>query len=481
MKDEHSVPFAESGAGPANPEMEEAVLAALLAAPERYEAVAALLSAEDFADPALGRLFVFIGRLLARGETVQPMTLKTALESEGLLEALGGTQLLAALQASGQPSRALDFARQVQDLSLRRRALAASRALAAELAHVDFLRDGAAILSEHIDRMALLALNRRSGAVGGLKQAARSLMAEIARMAEGDPGGVETGLAALDRLLGPLRPGRLVVLGARPGMGKTALAEGIAWHLAAAGQPVLFLSFEMSGEELLLRQAARESGLPLAQLQGGRLGRAAQERLRASVEALSGRLLLLDDRCPPSLAAAIGRARHHQRRLQRKGESLALVILDYLQLLGGDPVRRPGGSRNEAIAGMTRQAKQDLARGLEVPVLLLSQLNRAGETRDNRRPQLTDLRDSGAIEQDADAVLFIHREQYFLEREEPSRRSGERTEAFQARWDAWRQALLASMGRAELLLQKNRGGPMGSALVAWDGPAMRFADLGAEG
>jgi replicative DNA helicase len=308
-------------------------------------------------------------------------------------------------------------------------------------------------------------------------------MAEAAFRREGHIAGVATGLDDLDKLLGGLHPSDLVILAGRPGMGKTALATNIAFNAAErdsgnAGKPggahIGFFSLEMSAEQLATRILSEKSGVSSERIRRGDLSGTDFEKVVLAARALESTNLYIDDTPALSVSAVRSRA----RRLQRQ-HGLDMIVVDYLQLL------RPtsGGSsrpenRVQEISDITRNLKA-IAKELNIPVLALSQLSRAVEQREDKRPQLSDLRESGTIEQDADVVMFVFREEYYLERAEPSQRPDEAQDKFNDRYANWQERLKNTLALAELHIAKQRHGPTGKVLLHFESATTRFSNHGA--
>jgi replicative DNA helicase len=285
--------------------------------------------------------------------------------------------------------------------------------------------------------------------------------------------GVPTGLTDLDEKLGGLQPSDLVILAGRPSMGKTALAMTVAANAAKelraadGGEDsdtrpsVGIFSLEMSAEQLATRLLSAESKFSSDDLRRGKLGNSDFVRVVQANQNLSILPLYIDDTPALSIAAIRTRARRLKRRY-----GLSLMVVDYLQLV------RPVGSGSQTNrvqeVGEITQGLKAIAKELHIPVLALSQLSRAVEQRENKRPQLSDLRESGAIEQDADVVMFIYRDEYYKERDEPRKRENESDEDFRKRYDRWMEEFQTSKGIAELNIAKQRNGPIGSIKLVFD-------------
>ncbi|HZT52616.1 MAG TPA: replicative DNA helicase, partial [Stellaceae bacterium] len=297
--------------------------------------------------------------------------------------------------------------------------------------------------------------------------------------------GISTGFVDLDKLLGGLHPSDLIVLAGRPSMGKTALATNIGFNAARAfrekkladgrvvaedGARIGFFSLEMSAEQLATRILSEESGVSSNNIRKGEVSHEDFDRFIVASQALASAPFYIDD--TPALTIAALRTR--ARRLQRQ-HGLDLIIIDYLQLLRGTGEGRQE-NRVQEISEITRGLKT-LAKELNVPVIALSQLSRAVEARDDKRPMLSDLRESGSIEQDADVVMFVYREEYYLSRGEPGRRPEESEERYNERYERWHHRLAEVTGTAELIIAKQRHGPIGKVTLRFDHETTRFENF----
>ncbi len=409
---------------PHNYEAEQALLGALLANNEVYNRVSEYLRPEHFADALHGRIYEAIGKLVLRGQIANPVTLKNLFDQDGALAEIGGAQYLVQLaQAVVTVINAEDYGRAIHDLFLRRQLIGVGE----DIVNESYTYDPDISAIDQIERSEMRLFNLAEGGQvdGGPKKFTDVLksaldMAEAAYKRDGHVTGVTTGLRDLDRRLGGLQPSDLIILAGRPSMGKTALATNIGFNAAKADKDketatkhrVAFFSLEMSAEQLAHRIMAEESGVSSDRI---RRGDVKQDEFASIVEAaqrMSNVQFFIDD----TPAITVPALRTRARRLKRQF-GLDLIIVDYLQLMRSANAK---GSENrvQEISEITRGLKA-VAKELQVPVLALSQLSRAVETREDKRPQLADLRESGSIEQDADVVLFVYRVHYFLERAEP--------------------------------------------------------------
>lgn len=447
-----AMPNVGSRVPPHNFEAEQVLLGAILLNNSAHAAVSEIVQAQHFSDPLHGRLFDTLGRLIERGQVVNPFTLKAFAESDEAMKAAGGTAYIAKLAAASvhgyDPAQ---MARTVRDCHVRRGIIAA-----ADEAMIEAYREGGeATAAEQLERLEHRLFEIADGAESdgfkpfrsGLTAAIKS--AEAAHKREGGLVGVSTGLRTLDDLLGGLHRTDLVVLAARPGMGKTALATNIAFKVASdTEQTVGFFSLEMSAEQLSTRILAEQAEVPSERIRRGELKAAEMDRVIEAAPKLEAMNLYVDD----SPALSVAGLRTRARRLKR-AHGLSLIVVDYIQLMQAPG--RKDGNRVQEVSEITRGLKT-LAKELDVPVLALSQLSRNVENRSDKRPLLSDLRDSGSIEQDADIVMFVYREEYY--------RKLANQDASDVR------------GQVELNIAKQRHGPTGMVKLHFDGPTTRFTD-----
>lgn len=462
---------------PANVEAEQALLGALLANNRTFDRVGDFLKAEHFAHPAHGRIYTAIARRIEAGHVVTAVALKNDLEGSGALEECGGTAYLAQLVAAHVGTvNAAEYARVVHDCWVRRQLIELGESIV-NGAFEDGERDAPELVEAGEEALFALAQHGR-GATAQPVAAGDAVAAAIAAAEEASrhPGGVvgvTTGFAALDRMTGGLRAGEMTVLAARPSMGKTALCLGIAGRAAAAGNRVLVVSREMVAAALGARLAAAIAGMDLSALTRGRLPdadgsfraltQAEWQRLMEAERAARKLPLLIED----SSAGTVAAIRSVVRREMRRGV-LDLVVVDYLGLMRPSAHAQRNGNKNVQIGEIAADMKE-LALHFQIPVLVLAQLNRGVEGREDKRPGLSDLRDSGEVEQHADAVAFLYREHYYLTRSRPMKKPGEDAAKFQQREDDWFAAVERERGRAEVIIAKQRQGAIGPV-------RLRFAD-----
>ena len=472
---------------PQNLEIEQALLAALLFRNETYNSIADFLRAEHFAQGVHGRIYAAIGTLIERGQVANPLTLKGIFDQDEALQQAGGAQYLLRLAESVVTTvNVLDYGRIVYDLFLRRQLIGIGDEMVIDAVSHDLQRDARTQIEGAEKKLFDLATaGNYEGGFRPFEEALTEaiLMAEAAFKRSGRTTGIATGFTDLDRLLGGLHPSDLIVLAGRPSMGKTALATNIAFHAARNYRPlrksdgtieaedgavVGFFSLEMSGEQLATRILSEESKVPSDRIRRGDVSHDDFDRFVQASHLLAKIPLYLDD----TPALTIGALRTRARRLQRKF-GLNLVIIDYLQLLRGSGEGTASENRVQEISEITRGLKA-LAKELNLPVLALSQLSRQVENREDKRPQLSDLRESGSIEQDADVVMFVFREEYYLSRSEPTRRPDESDEKFNDRYERWRERLEEKTGLAEIMVAKQRHGPIGTKTLRFDGATTKF-------
>lgn len=470
------LPTALDDAMPHNIEAEQALLGALLYNNLSYEHVSDFLRADHFCDRAHGLIFDAIKLLLERGQVADPVTLKDFFKSQSQLNDIGGTSYLAKLVTSVVSLvNTADYGKIIYDLYLRRQLIELSQNLAAQSRKIDLESKASDFIEQTEQRLFDLATtgSMDRGFIKFSDALAESIeTAQIAYKTDGHVVGVTTGLIDLDKKLGGLHPSDLLILAGRPSMGKTALATNMAFNAAKAvlkerdgGAAVAFFSLEMSAEQLASRILSAESGIVSDKIRRGDLTGEDFQRFSDVAKELATLPLFIDD----TPALSISALRTRCRRLKRQHD-LGLIVVDYLQLLSGS---RLGGSDNrvQEISEITRALKA-LAKELNVPVLALSQLSRAVEQRDDKRPQLSDLRESGSIEQDADAVMFVFRQSYYLERKEPDFGTDKHLE--------WQAQMEGIRNVAEVILAKQRHGPVGTVRLFFDAHLTKFGDLSRE-
>ena len=468
---------------PANIEAEQALLGAILVNNRVFERVSEFLRAEHFFDPAHGRIFAAINTLIERGQIANPLTLKPFFERDEGLAASGGASYLAELAASILTVvNAEDYGRALHDLHLRRCLIDLGEGLVNTA--YDSTVEETAIGQIELAESKLFDLAGTGETGGGLIAFQRPLQdaintAEKAFQRSSHITGITTGLRDMDRKLGGLQNSDLIILAGRPSMGKTALATNMAFNAAKAwihtngkeGAGVAFFSLEMSSEQLANRVLADACSIGSDKIRRGEIRGEDFPKIVEAAKTLYRVPLYIDD----TPALSINAVRTRARRMKRTNPELGLIVVDYLQLLRGAG-GRSSDNRVQEISEITRGLKA-IAKELNVPVLALSQLSRAVEQREDKRPQLSDLRESGSIEQDADVVMFVYRQEYYLSREEPQKKADEADSKFEERYSKWQELSEKVHNTAEVIIAKQRHGPIGSVNLFFDGMFTRFSDL----
>ncbi len=467
---------------PHNIEAEQALLGAILVNNNVFEKVSDALKPEQFYDPVHQRIFEAISTLISRGQIADPKTLRGLFENDPALVEVGGAQYLGNLAASViTVINASDYGQLIHDLHLRRQLISLGEDIVNEAYQQDLDKPAHNQIEEAEQFLFELAetgeMNR--GFVKLEKSMAESLrLADEAFKRDSHITGITTGLRDMDRKLGGFQKSDLIILAGRPSMGKTALATNIAINAARAyhetngkeGGAIAFFSLEMSSEQLATRLLGDYSSVPADKIRRGEIKQDDFSKFIEASNFLSRAPLYIDD--TPGLSVAALRTR--ARRLKRLVPDLSLIVIDYLQLLRGSA--KSSENRVQEVSEITRGLK-GLAKELDVPVLALSQLSRAVESREDKHPQLSDLRESGSIEQDSDVVMFVYREEYYHARSEPSRRADEGEEKFNARYQRWQERGEEVMNVAEVLIAKQRHGPIGTVHLHFEGAFTRFSNL----
>ena len=479
---------------PHNIEAEQALLGAILVNNEAHDRVSGFLEAQHFYDPLHQQIFETLSKLIASGKQATPITLKTFFETaEPIDQTLSVPQYLGRLAANAATIiNARDYGRTIYDLATRRQLILIGEDMvnAAYDAPVDFPPKEQ--IEEAETRLFSLAETDKYGQGFLAFNHALTTAIEMAGSAykrDGHLSGIASRFAGFDAKMGGLQPSDLIVLAGRPSMGKTALATNIAFNVARAraqsiarngplaagdlghdpghddpghdGAVVGFFSLEMSSEQLATRILSEQAGIPSEKIRRGMIDESEFKRLVEVSQEMATIPLFIDQTGGLSIAQLAARA----RKLKRQ-QGLGLLVVDYLQLMTG--ASKKGDNRVQEVSEITTGLKA-LAKELNIPILALSQLSRAVEAREDKRPQLSDLRESGSIEQDADIVLFVFREEYYLERLKPA----EGTIEFQD----WMAKMQLVSGRAEVIIGKQRHGPIGTVALQFDGNVTRFSDL----
>lgn len=460
---------------PHNLEAEQGLLGALLVDNRALEKISDFLKPLHFFVPAHQRIYEALTVMVDRGQTASPVTMKNYFETDSDLQDVGGAEYLADLAANViSVLNVEDYARTLYDLYMRRELITIGE---------DVVNDS---YNHRLDSNATDTIEKAEARLYELGETGQTKgnfitlrdsvltaieLAEKAYKTEGHVTGATTGLTDMDKKLGGLQPSDLLILAGRPSMGKTALATNIAFNAANAyaesggeeGAIVGFFSLEMSADQLATRILSDQSGVSGDAIRKGAIKQEDFRSFVAASQKLSQIPLYIDDTPALSISAVRTRA----RRLKRQ-HGLGLIVVDYLQLLRGTGSRRGAENRVLEISEITQGLKA-LAKELEIPVLALSQLSRQVEQREDKRPQLSDLRESGSIEQDADVVMFVYREEYYLSRTEP--------EPGTEKYLSWQEKMERAYNIGECIVAKQRHGPIGSVRMHFNPSLTRFSDL----
>ena len=456
---------------PSNIEAEQALIGSILVNNDIIDEISNLLKAEKFFDPVHKKIFKVIESLNNKGMIANPITLKNYFENLNELDEVGGAEYLVKLtRFSSSSKQATDYAKIVHENFVKRELLEISNVISEDSLDIDLDKSSENIIEDA--EKSLFDLAERGNFSQSFLQFNQAIdqtisMAKSAIKSDQGIVGVPSGLTALDEKLGGLHKSDLVIIAGRPSMGKTALATNIAYHAAKnifeknEKSSVAFFSLEMSSEQLSTRILSEQSRIQSNDI---RRGRASEEQLNRFIETSRNiyDLPLYIDETP---AITISTMSNRARRIKRLF-GLSLIVVDYIQLMKTNAKKYEG--RVQELSEITQGLKA-LAKELSVPVLALSQLSRAVEQRDDKIPQLSDLRESGSIEQDADVVMFVYREQYYLEKKEPKQGSIEHAE--------WQSKMNDIYGLADIIIGKQRHGPTGNVQVEFEGQYTKFKDL----
>ena len=464
---------------PQNIEAEQQLLGAILTNNDVFDRIAALVKPEHFFDPVHQRIFERASARIQKNALASPVTLKPFFEDDAGLKELGGAAYLVRLAGAAISAYAArDYAQMIYDLAVRRELIALGRDIAAKAARVEVESEPREQIVDAEQR--LYKLGEQGHAERGFQSFLKAVNSAVnhanaAYQRDGGLAGISTGLVDLDKKLGGLHPSDLLILAGRPSMGKTSLATNIAFNIAKThkrgrlpdgsegsvdGGIVGFFSLEMSAEQLAARVLSEAAEVPSEQIRRGDMTETEFRRFVEAAKALESCPLYIDDTPALPISQLAARA----RRLKRT-HGLDLLIVDYLQLLKGTG---KGENRVNEVSEITQGLKA-IAKELNIPVIALSQLSRAVESREDKRPQLSDLRESGSIEQDADVVMFVYREEYYLSRLEPEPGTPAHAE--------WFQKSDRAHGKAEVIIGKQRHGPIGSVDLSFEGQFTRFGNL----
>ncbi len=478
IRNDQNLPAEGAEALPHHVEAEQQLLGAILTNNDIYDRIASIIRPEHFHEPVHARIYEIAAARIQKNQLASPVTLKAFMEDDEGLRELGGPAYLARLAGAAISSfAARDYAQMIHDLAIRRELIRLGGDIAAKAARVDVDSEPAEQIVEA--EQALYKLAEQGQSEGGFQSFLSAVtdavqVANAAYQRDGGLAGLATGLVDLDRKLGGLHRSDLLILAGRPSMGKTSLATNIAFNVARAyrkgtlpdgsegavdGGVVGFFSLEMSAEQLAGRILSEASEIPSHKIRQGDMTEEEFRRFVEAAKALEACPLYIDDTAAIPIAQLAARA----RRLKRT-HGLDLLVVDYLQL-----VRGTSDNRVQEIGEVSMGLKA-IAKELDIPVLALSQLSRQVESRDDKRPQLSDLRESGSIEQDADVVMFVYRGDYYKEREKPDENDGEAM----ARWKADMERL---HGKAEVIIGKQRHGPIGTVDLSFEAQFTRFGNL----
>jgi len=455
--------------------IEQALLGALLLNNNAMERIESGLTPEHFFIPVHGRIYAAIEILMGKGTVANPLTLQPFFEQDDALADVGGPAYLAGLVASATSIITVpDYARSVVDGYTRRELAEIGEIITYEAFNyepgtsaIDKLEEAEKLLFD------LAELGSQDRGFETISDASLRAIETINNAYKGGGGitGVRSYLIDLDQMMGGFQPSDLIILAARPAMGKTALATNIAVSASASKENpkhVALFSLEMASDQLANRVIADIAGVASDLLRRGKVSAKEVERAVKASQGLKDVPLMLDD--TPALSVSAIRTR--ARRLKRQ-KGLDLVIVDYLQLMKGT------GRSDNRVQEVTEisQGLKAMAKELDVPVIALSQLSRAVEQREDKRPLLSDLRESGSIEQDADVVMFLYREEYYLSKAAPERRANETQVAFSERLENWEKAISEKSGVAELIIAKQRHGPVGTVNLHFNPETTKFESL----
>lgn len=459
---------------PHNAEAEQSLLGALLLNNTSYEKVSDYLRPEHFSHNVHGEIYRAIVMLIDGGKIADPITLRSYFSQSKDLEQVGGANYLVDLTSSVVSIISVaDYGQMIYDHFLRRELISIGEDLVVDARRIQLEETPVHHIEATEKKLFDLATNgTNSKNVVTFSHALSTALtsAELAFKREGHVVGVGTGLTDMDRYLGGLHPSDLLILAGRPSMGKTALATNIAFNAAMAysksktdGAPVAFFSLEMSAEQLAARILSAEAGVPSDKIRRGDIRADDFTKILDVSRSINSTPLYIDDTPGLSITAFRNRA----RRLKRQHD-IGLIVVDYLQLLEGGGSKRSQENRVQEVSEITRALK-GIAKELSVPVLALSQLSRNVESREDKRPQLSDLRESGSIEQDADVVMFVYREEYYISRAQPQ----EGTEAYLQ----WQHKMASAYNKAEVIIAKQRHGPVGTVKLYFNNSLTKFGNL----
>jgi replicative DNA helicase len=466
---------------PNNIEAEQALLGAIMVNNDAFYRVSDFLKSAHFHEPLHRKIYEVLAEFIRMGKTANPVTVKTFLPADQKVGDMTVSYYLARLAAEAVTViNAADYGRAIYDLATRRALITVGEDMVniaydapVDMAPQEQIEDAERRLFE------LAETGRYDGGFESFTDAVKTAvdMANAAYMRDGHLSGISTGFRDMDNRMGGLQPSDLVIVAGRPGMGKSSLATNIAFHIANAYEPapqadgsfkaanggvVGLFSLEMSSEQLATRIISEQTEIPSSKIRRGEITESDFDKLVACSQMMQKLPLYIDQTGGISIAQLTARA----RRLKRQ-RGLDVIIIDYIQLMTGSS-KRANENRVQEITEITTGLKA-LAKELNVPIIALSQLSRQVESRDDKRPQLSDLRESGSIEQDADVVLFVFREEYYLRNKEPKPGTDE--------YFKWETEMNEARGKAEVIIAKQRHGPTGTVQMGFQGEFTRFFDL----
>ena len=457
---------------PCNIEAEQAVIGSILISNDIYDEISSIVDVKKFFDPIHAKIFSTIDMLIAKGLLANPITLKNYFENNEGLKELGGQEYLINItKFSTSAKQAIDYANIVHEMHVRRELIKISESVLNDASSNNEVTSSGEEMIQNAEKSLFDLAERGHFNRSFLKfESALKQTIEMARSAyQSEEGivGVPTGLTDLDSRLGGLHKQDLIIIAGRPSMGKTALATNIAFHAAkniekkSSKSTVAFFSLEMSSEQLSTRILSEQSRIKSNDIRRGRVSESEFEKFIETSKNIFDLPLYIDETPAITIAAISNRSRRIKRLF-----GLELVVVDYIQLMRSSGKKEY--NRVQEISEITQGLKA-LAKELDVPVLALSQLSRQVEQRDNKKPQLSDLRESGSIEQDADVVMFVYREAYYLENKEPTLGSIEHAE--------WQQKMDEISRLADIMIGKQRHGPTGNIKVEFEAMYTKFKDL----
>ena len=474
---------ATSNTLPHSVEAEEALLGSILIDNEVYNRITfnIPLKSIHFFVPVHGRIYEAAQKLINNGQIADTITLGQYFEKDpALIEINGSNHLIKLTESSDIQSSTDHYAKLIYDLSLRRELIRLSQEIGLQAANPNIDDSANSQIEMAESKLFLLAetgeINKGPIAfVDSLNETISS--AEAAHKRDGQLSGITTGLKAMDELLGGLHKSDLIIIAGRPSMGKTALATNIAFQAAKkykteSDEAILFCSLEMSSVQLTNRILAEQAKISSEKIRRGQLSNDEFMNLVRASQSIQDRKLFIDE----TPALSVPQLRTRARRIKRSHGGLKLIVLDYLQLMSAI---NNSGNRVQEISEITQGLKA-IAKELDVPVVALSQLSRAVEQREDKRPQLADLRESGIIEQDSDVVMFVYRQSYYEERAEPRKTGTETDDKFHNRYLEWQQTLEKVQNTADVIIAKQRHGPIGNVKLHFEASLTKFSDLAEE-